>query len=330
MAEPLTRSASLTGYADLARSLGLDPHRLIAEEHLPAACLTDPDLRIPAAAVGRLLERAARRSGAEDFGLRLAETRRISNLGAVSFVLRDQPTLRQAVETLVAFAWAQNQAVNLRLEIDGGTACVRDVGSGRRGRQGVELTLGVIALAIRRLVGDRGVPEEVRLTHPRPADVATHRRVFGRTPVFDQDWDGLVFSARALDAPVEGADPVAAQRALRYVEWDAGPRTADTAATVRELIVALLPTGSCGIDRVARLMGVSRRTLHRRLAAAGSPPFEACLNDIRRELSERYIAERRHPLTEIAGRLGYSSLSAYSRWRRAEFGRAPSEGAKCP
>ncbi|MBL8554555.1 MAG: AraC family transcriptional regulator [Phenylobacterium sp.] len=321
MAQLLTRSASLTGYGDLARAFGLDPRRLCAEVGLPAACLTDPDLKIPALAVGRLLERAARRSGAEDFGLRLAETRQLSNLGAVAFVLREQPTLAKAIEALVSYTWAQNQALTLRLDIAGDVAVLRQTASGPgRSRQSVELSLGVIARAIRQLVGPGSGPREARFMHGRPADVATHRRVFGDPLWFDQDFDGLVFEAADLEAPISGADPVAARRALRYVEWEAGAGRRDTAATVRELILALLPTGTCGIARVAALMGVSRRTLHRRLAEDGGQSFEALLDEIRTDLARRYIADGRHSLTEVASRLGYGSLSAFSRWRRRRLG----------
>ncbi len=132
MPEPLTRSASLTGYADLARSLGLDPLRLAAEQGLPPACLVDPDLRIPADAVGRLLERSARQSGSLDFGLRLAETRSLSNLGAVGFVVREQATLRQALGVMVNYSWAHTEAFRFELDVHGDIAVLRQTLAGPR------------------------------------------------------------------------------------------------------------------------------------------------------------------------------------------------------
>ena len=56
------RSASLTNYADLARSLGLNPLQMLARVGLPAQCLDSADLRIPAAPVMRLLELSAQES----------------------------------------------------------------------------------------------------------------------------------------------------------------------------------------------------------------------------------------------------------------------------
>ena len=91
----MIRSASLTGFAALARLVGLDPQRLIAEVGLPAGCLQTPEMMIRARAVGQLLELAASASGAEDFGLRLAETRELSKLGAVALVAREASRARK-------------------------------------------------------------------------------------------------------------------------------------------------------------------------------------------------------------------------------------------
>ncbi len=109
---------------------------------------------------------------------------------------------------------------------------------------------------------------------------------------------------------------MSAARALRYFEQEAGLARADPAATVRDLILALLPTGTCTIDRVAAHLGMSRRTLHRRLAAAGGASFTQLLDETRLGLARKYLAAGRYSLTEIAERLGYGSLSAFSRWRR--------------
>ena len=44
---------------------------------------------------------------------------------------------------------------------------------------------------------------------------------------------------------------------------------ADMTSQVRELVVMLLPTGACTIDRAAQHLGVDRRTIHRHLAGEG-------------------------------------------------------------
>src|SRR5688572_17934730 len=112
----LTRSASLTDYERVARSVGLDPFRMLRMAKLPATVLDSPDMMISADSVGWLLEESARRSGQEAFGLLLAETRGLANFGMLALVIREEPTLRAAMQSLVRYMRLHNAGVQLRLE----------------------------------------------------------------------------------------------------------------------------------------------------------------------------------------------------------------------
>src|SRR3954454_19640178 len=112
----LIRSASLTHFADVARSVGLDPLRLLSEFGLPQRCLRDPELQIPMKSAQALLEASAERSGVQTFGLQMAESRQLSNLGAVGLLFREQPTLRYALQALVRYSRKLNDALFLTLE----------------------------------------------------------------------------------------------------------------------------------------------------------------------------------------------------------------------
>src|ERR1700751_4907878 len=93
------RSACLTDFVPIARSFGLDPYRLLNEAGLDRSCLVDPEIRIPVGGVCHLLENSARAARAEDFGLRMSEPRRLSDLGPLALVMRDAATLREAVRS---------------------------------------------------------------------------------------------------------------------------------------------------------------------------------------------------------------------------------------
>lgn len=318
----LTRSASLTGFIDLARMLGLDPYRLAAEQDLPPACLSDPDLLIPARASAALLEASAARSGATDFGLRLAETRRLSNFGAIGLVMREQPTLRSAIEVFGRYLWRHNQALSLSLDPAGEVAILRlmfadPVLSGRR--QYCEVGVAGFVRNLRELMGPTWRPEGITFSHAAPADLATHRRVLGVTPTFGHEFHGVVIAFTDLDAPIEAADPANARHLERYVEAVQAPRRRDSKVAARGLIETLLPTGACSADRVAQHMGIDRRTLHRRLSGVGVT-FRSLLEEVREGLAISYLAAGERSLGEIADLLGYSSLSAFSRWYKGRFG----------
>src|SRR5260221_13881262 len=112
----LIRSASLTHYPELARSVGIDPKAMLKQARLPLHCLERPDLRIAVAGVRRLLEASAEASGVAEFGLRLAEHGGFSTLGPVALVVREQATVGAAIEALSRYIQLQNEA--MRLEID--------------------------------------------------------------------------------------------------------------------------------------------------------------------------------------------------------------------
>jgi hypothetical protein len=72
---PTIRSASLIDYPEIARSVGLDPSKMLERVGLPRSCLRNPDLRISAEAIAGLLDASASVARVDDFALRLAQRR---------------------------------------------------------------------------------------------------------------------------------------------------------------------------------------------------------------------------------------------------------------
>jgi AraC-like DNA-binding protein len=88
---------------------------------------------------------------------------------------------------------------------------------------------------------------------------------------------------------------------------------------VRKLVFALLPTGECAAERIAQQLGVHRKTLHRHLALHDIG-YSSIVDGVRVDLVERYVENSRRPLSDVAVLLGFSSLSAFSRWFSGRFG----------
>ena len=181
------RSATLIGYAELARSVGLDPHRLMRRCGLDPSCLSDPDTRIDAAAVAKLLETSAAESRVEDFGLRLSTARRLSNLGPFSLVVREETTARRALETLGRYLQLHSELLSIRIEDAGNLVILRvDIVRGARmpRRQGIELFVGYLFRILQELLGPSWKPRRVLFTHSRAREpdptcrhVRAHRRL---------------------------------------------------------------------------------------------------------------------------------------------------------
>jgi AraC-like DNA-binding protein len=317
----LVRSASLTYFAEVAAQYGLDSRALLTEAGLPPRCLDDPDLKTAANGVFRLLETAAERAHEPAFGLRMAESRRLSNLGPLGLVVRDEPTLRSALEALVHHMHVHNEALALHVEQSSKLMVIRQelvAGGGEPVRQAHELALAVAFRVIGIFMGAGWRPRLVCFSHKAPPSLAVHHRIFGNAVEFGHEFTGIVCNVADLDAPNPGADPVMARYAQRLLSQTPGAhlRLSDS---VLQLVVVLLPRGLCRVEVVAQHLGVDRRTVARRLADEGTS-FSKLVNELRGDLFERYLADGSRSLTELSALLGFSAPSAFSRWHRQRFG----------
>lgn len=319
------RSACLTGYAELARSVGLDPHRLLKEVGLDRSCLSDPDIKIPTDAVIPLLELSAEAARIEDFGLRLAETRRISNLGPLALAARDAATLREALEANIRYQRLHNEAMSLSLVAIEDAVIFRSELIAEHcspGRQAVELLVGVAHRFIRQLLGAAWRSRPVWFSHGPPAGMAAHLRVFGPWVEFGRDCNGTLLETSDLDARLPASDPAMARHVKQYLE----PMLAQTRMTVSEqvqrLVYESIASRLASVEQVALRLGTNRRALHRQLAREGTT-FSTIFDAVRVDLARRYTEDRGLPLSEVAYLLGFSELSGFSRWFRAEFECSP-------
>lgn len=320
----LVRSASLTHFEEVAAQYGLDARALLAEAGLPAACLSNPDLKIDAQLTLALLEDAANRAREPAFGVRMGERRRMSNIGPLAVALRDEPTLQHVLDVLVNHIRLHNEALVIQTQRQANVVVIRLellTEQGRYFRQGTELALLVTLQNISLFMGAHWRPRMVGFAHAAPRSLATHRRIFGVPVEFGHEFNGIVCNSADLHAPNPSADPVMARYAEQFLQSLQGqPRSFQD--QVRELVLLLLPLGRCNADVVAQHLGCTRRTVNRRLADE-SMSFLRLVNAHRRNMARQYVQEGELTLTSIASQLGFSSRSAFSRWYRQQFSESP-------
>lgn len=323
--QPLARYAALSGIVELSDKVGVAVDELFRRSSLDLAGPSQQDRWIPADAVADLLEQAATLSRQDNFGLQLAENRRLANLGPLSMVIREEANLRGALNTLMRYNHMYNEAVQTRLvEIDE-IATIRvdlRLGQARPARQSIELAVGTLFGVLAHLAGHCWRPLSVCFSHAPPADRSVHHRVFGPTVVFDQEFNGILVRAADLDAGNTLADPALLPYAQRLLT-PPNPLTDGTiVGQTRELIELLLPAGRCSSERVARSLGISRRTLHRKLQQANTT-FTGLLEATRVDLAQHLVSNQENSLTDVTQMLMFSSSSNFSRWFRDHFGMSP-------
>jgi AraC-like DNA-binding protein len=322
----MVRAAALSNFVEVSRQFSIDPVKLIRKARLDPVVLTNPDIRIPALSVALMLEAAAEQSGCVTFGLRMAESRRLSDFGALSLLLSHEPTLRQTLSTLERYRHLLNESLAIYVEESDETVVIREELITEKGvitlRQATELAVGTMFRLYRAVLGGRWHPDSVEFVHSAPSDLTVHRRVFSTKVRFGSEFNGIVCARSDLDRSNPAADTTMAQYAQRFVEsLNTGPNSTK-AMEVRKAIYLLLPTGRASIEQIADSMGVNVRTLQRQLDAEEAV-FSVLLNDVRRDLVMRYLASPGYSLTLIAEMLGYSQLSSFTRWFAGQFDMAP-------
>jgi AraC-like DNA-binding protein len=106
------------------------------------------------------------------------------------------------------------------------------------------------------------------------------------------------------------------------IDRNVRPRPSAFTREVERTIEPMLALGPVRIDEVARVLGLSRQTLYRRLRAEGVT-FEALLDGLRNRLAMKLIREEGVPVKEAAWRLGFSDPAAFSRAFKRWTGRSP-------
>lgn len=315
------RAAALANYVEVAESVGLDPDRMLARVGFTRAMLADPDAPIEGIPIAVLLEDSARESGCMSFGLLMAEARPLSALGAVSLLVRNQRTLRDAIQVLVRYQQALGETLLIDLDESAGSAVIRaDIISQQpMTRQPVELTVGELCLLLTGISDGGWHPESVHFIHGAPDDLRVHQRIFACPLQFESDFNGLTCSRASLDTPIAGAEPALARYALSGVEALMPATDEGTAARVRRALYFALPAGRTSIEQVGADLGLHPRALQRLLAREGTR-FGTVLGEVRRELALRHLASPTHSIEAVAVLVGYSTLSSFSRWFGAEFG----------
>ena len=321
-----TRSAVLSAFADAARSLGLDPYHMLRRAGLPVVALEEADHLISADRLQALLAACAEAAGAEEFGLVVGAAFKLSMLGPLGLLMREQPTVEAAIVALGRYMGYQDDTLDVRLELGGDGIMVtpRLVSpSARASRQMVEMTLAALVQAVRGLLDDGWRPAQVGFAHPAPRDLGPYRATFGAVE-FGAASTGFLVLAEDLARPQPDADAGRARQLAHLIEAGAVPQNASISEAVHALIVRLLPGGECSVDRVAQHLGVDRRTVHRRLAAEGKS-FTQLLESARRDVATWQLSHGDQPLGEVTTLVGFSSLSTFSRWFRQAYGIQPSE-----
>lgn len=323
----LIRATNLWGYDDLVRELGGDPGLFLDRFHIPAASRRPDESFVLYRNMALLLETTAVELDCPDFGIRLVKWQGPEILGAIAVIARNSDTVLDALQAIARYLFVHCPALILRLEASEDRHSMRSDYhitelSPPQLRQSYELSMANGVQILKMLAGADTRPETVSFLHGQVGPLKSYEDCFGCEVRFEQDWCGMQLPAAIAASPIDHADSQTLHYATKYLETNLAPGSVPLSSRVSELIRRLLPTGQCNADNIAAELAMHPRTLQRKLVYE-QLRYEQLLDNERRQLAERYLADSGFQMVQIAGLLGYTEQSTFSRACKRWFGTTP-------
>ena len=272
-----------------------------------------------------LLNHCAELSGRADFGSLLSRYQDMTVIGLPGHAMYQAKNFRTALTDLIDFFHLHMNGMNVDFQEHRRTGLVSlqiIMPFPPNYRQQIELSLGIGLRFVRRLLGDDWCPTELFLEHREDGGARSTRALF-RCPVnFDSEFNGFTIDAASLDIEKEHFNSEAHQILYDYLCFQTRATGRDFVIGVREQLIKALREGDCSIDTVSTNLGLSRRTLQRRLEGRGCH-YSDLLEQTRMDLAQRYLGSSHIPVTQVSDILGYSDISSFSRSFRRFSGVPP-------
>ena len=303
-------------------SVGVDPDAPID----PKRMISDNDYY-------DLCERAAREDlGDASLAVRVGSSMRCDEYGAFGLAWKSAVDLRRSYQRAERYGRVLTSVSTYELRSESGRFFIilRRAGERRLGlRLSNEQTIVAITQISREVSRRPFSPLAVYFKHAAPGDVAAHERYFGCPIRFGAELDALEISEEQLKTPNRLGDPGLSEFFDAHLEQDLAQLSDDQGLEqrVRIQIAQTLSEGAPSVAQVAERLGMSGRTLQRRLAEQDCA-FQELVDDARKELAERLLCKTGYALAEVAFLTGFSEQSAFTRAFKRWSGRTPAHYRK--
>jgi AraC-like DNA-binding protein len=333
MLRQLTGSPTASGglsrlAADRARRAGLQLEALLLRAGLTVDQIDDPEQRIDARSQVAFLEIVAQALADEFLGFSLAEEFDCRDLGLVYYVMSSSDTLAEALERASRYSRITNEAIVIQYRASPHTLRLNYSGISRLAdRQQMEFCIVAMVRVSRLLCGRQLLPKRVSLMHVRSEGISKLARVLGSDIEFGSEVDEIAFPVGSAELAPVNADRRLNKILLKTCEENLNARKANTGplcTTVENAIAPLLPHGQANAQVVAKKLGMSERTLARRLAEERTTFIEV-LQKVKASLASHYLEDDDIPISRITWLLGFEEASSFSHACRRWTGKSPHE-----
>ncbi len=332
MTQATTAGAWLNGIWDMLSVRGFDPAPMFAAAGVSAVAIRDPHERFTSDQLSRLWNEIAAASNNEAIALAALDSPRPAMLDLLTYTMMTAPDLQAALQRFIRYIRVISDATTftlesdadgsqwLRLAIAGGTLPVP--------RQRYEFILITILTICRWIAGRPLNPRAIEFAFPEPGSTQPYTRAFAGPLRFGARCNGILFDASDLGAPLPASNPRLAELHERFAGEFLQQMDRDKLVPkVRDIIVRLLPDGDPSRSAAATCLGISERTLQRRLQDENTS-FQQLLDDTRRDLARQFLVQDQIALGQLTFMLGFADQSAFCRACQRWFDQSPKQYRK--
>jgi AraC-like DNA-binding protein len=310
-------------------SAGVPVGPLLNRVGLTPEVIADPQERLSVQSQIKLLSEAAIALKDDCLGFTLARDFDPREIGLLYYVMASSQTLGEALKRLARYSKATNEALVFGYR-EGNRLIVSLSYSGvprHSDKHQIEFCRFAALRICRLLTGQHLIPQQFSISHYRAGGTPEITRYVGTKEEFGADRDEFALNLEERELPLIHSDPYLNDLLLKYCEVALADRRGDknqVRTRVENAIASVLPHGRVLVEDVARSLGMSERTLARKLSDEGLN-FTEILQQLRRDLAVRYLDDRKLHVSKVAWLLGFQDVSAFTHAFKRWTGKTPSQ-----
>jgi len=316
--KPLGAPIMLRAAMDLLDQQGVSTDEFLEAVGLSQDAVEQGDALLECGRLADALETAARMGNLPDLGLRIGMAAHPSDFGPLGLMILHATTTADALRDLARYVHLVNEATAVSVERRVNEYVVKvscaHMGSLAPVRH-TEAVCGALLTLCRTLLGETWTPVQAAMVHDAVAPAARYQEVWGCPVAFGAVSSGFVARVDDFDRALPAANASVRRMSQDMLQAQQQARLADIVIRAEGILRSMIPMGYTSIGDLASALGLTERTLQRRLGEQGAS-FKQVLLNARREIVTRNVGKGRSSPSELCVPLGFSEASAVSRFLR--------------
>jgi len=312
---------------EILRGFGVDIAQALETAGVRPDLFSDRDNTIEYAQFHRLLLTCAQLTNCDHIGMLIGQHTRLADFGLAGRAATCGATVGNGLRSFANHFNLHSSATTVSIVTSGDFARLIYAISISGLANVRQLQLGAVTIAfniLQDLCGWQWQPTAVTFASRPPSSLRPIQKFFGAPLRFDSDESAVVFERHWLDRPLPPVDPTVRMQVDAEILARRIAIQADFPATVRRLLRKQLIIGESGMDDIAAMLGMHRRTLDRHLQKQGVR-FGKLLEQVKEDVACQLLRDTDMQVQQIAESLHFSSAANFATAFRLWTGRTPSE-----